>query len=632
MRALITRPIEDAEQVAFALQARGIEPLFEPLLAITPTPGVSLDLAGVQALLVTSRNGVRVLAGVTPVRDIPLYAVGDATAQVAKDLGFKTVESAGGDADALAKLVAGKLDPKAGPLVHAAGQAVAGDLIGRLAEQGFVVRREVLYQANPATVLSESTRDLLNSDTVDLVLFFSPRTAQTFVALVTEAGVADKCGRIATICLSSAIASRVTPIAWRAVVTSDRPDLQALLSVIDGLQREAVVATPVDGKPAAEAATAPPRSAKPAASPWRASRRSGGSWRVWAVVGVIGIVAIAVLSWPVWRGVAPQWARDLLAPAPTAPAPVAPATQSRDDVAARGLADRLAALERRLAQPAPPLRDDAPALERRLAEVEARLADGQPPRAAAAPTTDDEVARRLAEVEGRVAALGSSDLSGRLSAAEAALRAENERLAARLADLEKRLAAVQERATQQASRDGGRRSDASILAMIQLRDAVERGAPYAAELAAFGVLVKGDPGYGEAAAALQAHAERGVVPRAELTRRFGPAAAAAARAALAPDGSDWASRTLARLSSVVTIRRVGDEVAGDKPDAAIARAEAKLRADDLAGAVAALDGLSGPPAAAMAGWLADARAAVAVERALAIVSRRALAAAAAAAN
>jgi hypothetical protein len=327
---------------------------------------------------------------------------------------------------------------------------------------------------------------------------------------------------------------------------------------------------------------------------------------------------VAILAWPLWRGIAPQSVRDWLSPGTSPPA--------RDDLATRALEDRLAALERRQSQTAPPPRDTDPLLERRLAQLEAQVAAAPSARTGVAP--DEDTAKRLAQLESRMGSVETSDLSSKLTAADAALRVENERLAGRLAELERRLAAVQELAAKGA-RDGGRRTDAQILAGVQLRDAVGRGGSFAPELAAFAALVKDDAGYAEAIALLKAHAERGVVPHHELVRRFPPAAAAAARAALAPDGADWLSRTLARLASVVTIRRVGEDVGGDKPDAMIARAEARLQADDLAGAVAALEGLAGPPAAALAAWLADARAALAVDRGLALVSRRALAAASA---
>ena len=140
MRALITRPRDDAEALVNELNAARVETFIEPLLNIASVPGALAKLDRVQAILLTSRNGVRALAEETDQRDTPIYAVGDATADIARELGFINVESAAGDSAALAQLVEDRLDPGAGALLHGSGTAVAGDLAGTLAAKGFTVR------------------------------------------------------------------------------------------------------------------------------------------------------------------------------------------------------------------------------------------------------------------------------------------------------------------------------------------------------------------------------------------------------------------------------------------------------------------------------------------------------------
>ena len=97
VRVLITRPREDAEALAEALAVRGVEALVEPLLEIVPLNPGDFDLAGVQAALLTSANGARALAAATGLRDVPVLAVGEATAAAARAAGFAEVAVAGGD-------------------------------------------------------------------------------------------------------------------------------------------------------------------------------------------------------------------------------------------------------------------------------------------------------------------------------------------------------------------------------------------------------------------------------------------------------------------------------------------------------------------------------------------------------
>jgi hypothetical protein len=76
------------------------------------------------------------------------------------------------------------------------------------------------------------------------------------------------------------------------------------------------------------------------------------------------------------------------------------------------------------------------------------------------------------------------------------------------------------------------------------------------------------------------------------------------------------SGVLRRLSDVVTVRPIGD-VEGLGAGAVVARAEHRLQAGDLAGALTELDGLSGLAAEAAAAWRSDAEARLAADAALA---------------
>ena len=83
MHVMLTRPRSDSEKLATQLRAGGDNVHVEPMLEIVAT-GASLSLDGLQAILVTSANGVRCLAEATGQRHMPLYAVGDATARRAE--------------------------------------------------------------------------------------------------------------------------------------------------------------------------------------------------------------------------------------------------------------------------------------------------------------------------------------------------------------------------------------------------------------------------------------------------------------------------------------------------------------------------------------------------------------------
>lgn len=241
MRALITRPWEDAEALSQLLRDRNIDSVIEPMLTIHPKPGETLDIEGVQAILLTSANGARMIARHVcgdndALLHLPVFAVGKATAAAAREYGFHRIEDADGDVEALAGLAAARLDPKAGTLVHVAGSQVAGDLSAMLETSGFTVHRAVLYETRKPEALSPDLAKMMAAGALDLVLFFSARTVQNFIELVEAADLAPACASITALCLSPAVATaaqRIKGSGWGGVRVAPRPDFCGVMELVD---------------------------------------------------------------------------------------------------------------------------------------------------------------------------------------------------------------------------------------------------------------------------------------------------------------------------------------------------------------------------------------------------------------
>jgi uroporphyrinogen-III synthase len=233
MRLLVTRPEEDAAPLGQLLRARGVETLIEPLLFVEYQDGPAVDLSGVGGLLVTSANGLRAFARRSADRGLTVYAVGDASAQAARALGFADVESAAGDVEALADLVVTRYRSGGSSLLHVAGSRVAGDLKGRLEAAGIGYRRAVLYEVRAAKALSAETAGLLESGGLDGVLFFSPRTARAFVTLLEEHELDQTTKSMTAFCLSLAVAAIAAALPWDAIETAAQPDQASLVAVVE---------------------------------------------------------------------------------------------------------------------------------------------------------------------------------------------------------------------------------------------------------------------------------------------------------------------------------------------------------------------------------------------------------------
>lgn len=193
------------------------------------------------------------------------------------------------------------------------------------------------------------------------------------------------------------------------------------------------------------------------------------------------------------------------------------------------------------------------------------------------------------------------------------IRQRLQQLASANADLTTRLAALEK--SEQAQTASDSTDTALLLTVLQIREAVDAARPFAGEYDALAALAKSRSEIAQAAAPLAEPAKSGVASRTVLVQRLRALAGTIATAETPPTGDDWGARAWAQLRGLVTIRRI-DSAGQTAPEAAISAAEHSLAAGDLAGAVAALDALTGPGAELARPWLQMARQRLAVETAL----------------
>ncbi|MGF1624794.1 MAG: uroporphyrinogen-III synthase [Alphaproteobacteria bacterium] len=245
MEVLVTRPQPEAEHTAMLLREMDVRATLAPMLRIMPVSSAAEEprVDDVQAIVLTSANAARALiqrplGAMLMERDRPLFAVGEATAQAARDAGFGRVEAAGGDVEGLVRVLAGRVDPGRGAVIYPCGEHRAHDLVAELARIDLDCRPVVVYAARAETRLPRDVEHGLRDRRFDAVLFYSPRTAGIFVDLVEAYGLADRVGHTRALCLSPAVAGRAQALRWAGLDVAARPDQEALLAVVRRLQQE----------------------------------------------------------------------------------------------------------------------------------------------------------------------------------------------------------------------------------------------------------------------------------------------------------------------------------------------------------------------------------------------------------
>lgn len=341
-------------------------------------------------------------------------------------------------------------------------------------------------------------------------------------------------------------------------------------------QAEATASPPSDPEPPRSEPPPPPQEPPPGRRLLFAYMPEPASWPVAGIAGVAGALMMALLFW------------------------LFGALSGGHD-AASDLSPRLAAIEKQLnelaARPVPAQVDPKTVddLAARLAKLESAQA------APRAPVTDPVVLGRINAAESATKSLAdnAAALSRRAESFDAALRDTNnriEKLTAALADVQ---------TTVRAAAAGSDRASRLAVAASALRNAVEHGDPFTAELA----IVKPLAPDTAAVALLEPFAASGVPGNAALGQELATIVRPLLRASdPTPADAGFLDRLQANAQKLVRVRPVDEEPRGDDRPAILSRIEQRASQGNVAAAMIELNKLPADARAPMQAWIAKAEA------------------------
>lgn len=208
-RVLVLRPEAGASATVRRARERGLDAVATPLFEIEPVAWQAPEASGFDGLLLTSANAVRHGGeGLLELRGLKAYAVGEATAEAAREAGFDVAASGEAGVDRLL----GSIEPGL-RLLHLCGAD----------------RREPEAESqriSPVVVYRARQIDApdLSSAAGGVVLVHSPRAAARFAELV------DDRGSIAIAAISQP-AAEAAGDGWQSVDLASKPDDDALLAL-----------------------------------------------------------------------------------------------------------------------------------------------------------------------------------------------------------------------------------------------------------------------------------------------------------------------------------------------------------------------------------------------------------------
>jgi uroporphyrinogen-III synthase len=221
MKILILRPQPGADATAALARKIGIEPIILPLFRIEWLAWDAPDSTNYDAILLTSANAARAITSLAPaLRDLPVHAVGPATAQAALEAGF--VIASTGQSDTQSACMNAQAAGHHRLLWLAGVDHIALDppTNGSL---------EIIHVYQSCRVVVDSAmNDAIKNCPV--VALHSARAAKHFADLVRETKIDQSA--IVLMALSPAIAL-AAGMGWRATYAAETPDDDALLRLAD---------------------------------------------------------------------------------------------------------------------------------------------------------------------------------------------------------------------------------------------------------------------------------------------------------------------------------------------------------------------------------------------------------------
>jgi uroporphyrinogen-III synthase len=208
-RVLVLRPEPGASATTQAARDRGLDALAVPLFEVAPVDWDAPEPSGFDGLLLTSANAVRhggeQLRGL---RGLKVYAVGEATAQAARERGFDVAATGALGIDRLL----GSIDPDLS-LLHPCG-------VDRRAPEDApqAITSVAVYRA-----IAVAAPDLSRAPG-SVALIHSPRAGVRFAELVRQRG------SIAIAAISQA-AAQAAGAGWKSLNVAEQPSEDALLAL-----------------------------------------------------------------------------------------------------------------------------------------------------------------------------------------------------------------------------------------------------------------------------------------------------------------------------------------------------------------------------------------------------------------
>jgi uroporphyrinogen-III synthase len=123
-------------------------------------------------IIITSINAIFAIEKMNIAKNNPIFTVGEISANILKDLGYKNIIYGNNSAQSLLdKIITEKLIPKTEKIIYLSGKKITINIDKELQKLGYNIQRQIIYKVNSKTLSQNLIDDLKNNKINDIALF-----------------------------------------------------------------------------------------------------------------------------------------------------------------------------------------------------------------------------------------------------------------------------------------------------------------------------------------------------------------------------------------------------------------------------------------------------------------------------
>src|SRR6056300_1220087 len=217
MHILLTRPLEDSQEMIVNFSNLGHQVSHLPLLSIEPIEYDPSLIKNFKGIIFTSANAIKYLNHKDLDKNCFCFCVGSATEKKARSFGFQNVIAAEGNVRNLKELVLQNFNQKDGALIYISGETVSIDLDQQLLKEGYNIKRVINYRTIHNQNFDDEFVNQLKLKMPDMVYVYSQNSALSLLNFIKIYQSESLWMNTNLMCIGEKTSSILNEIKWKKI-------------------------------------------------------------------------------------------------------------------------------------------------------------------------------------------------------------------------------------------------------------------------------------------------------------------------------------------------------------------------------------------------------------------------------